>query len=127
MRRYHRWLAVFFAPFLFWIAGTGLAMHLAPLAEKAMAVLRQAPPAAAPSVPAGFHCPRTMFCRAKEAGALLGVVKRLHSGARFGLAGKILSIVSACSLLFFAFSGAWMYLRMWRDRRRRATAPRWFW
>ncbi|MEO6091976.1 MAG: PepSY domain-containing protein [Novosphingobium sp.] len=128
MRRYHRWLAVFFAPLLLWIAGTGLAMHLAPLIERAVGVAPEAPVASLPGVPAGFVCPPTLICRAKEEKlALFDALRQLHSGYTFGKVGKYLSLASSCALLFFAVSGAWMYLRMWRDRRRRSAAPRWFW
>jgi len=45
-----------------------------------------------------------------------GFVKHLHSGESFGPLGTALSIVSGFALLFFAFSGMWMYWQMWRRR-----------
>lgn len=127
MRRYHRWLAVFFAPFLMWIAGTGLTMQLKPVWLKVFGGAHPAGPATPQGTPPGFRCPPTMICFPKPDKSGGPGLDSLHSGSVLGPAGRLLSILSGCSLLFFAFSGAWMYLRMWRDRRRRAIAPRWFW
>jgi hypothetical protein len=30
-------------------------------------------------------------------------------------------------MIFFAFSGLWLYIQMWRNRKERALMPRWFW
>ena len=51
----------------------------------------------------------------------------LHSGEAFGPAGMAIGFLSGLALLFFAFSGLWMYLRMWRDRKGKGLRPRWFW
>ena len=60
-----------------------------------------------------------MTCRPKpQPGAWnLGLLHRFHSGESFGLGGQIVSLLSGCALLFFAFSGLWMYIRMFRVRR----------
>ena len=122
MRKWHRWLSVIFGVFLLWIATTGVMSQFASLVAQG-----EAPPAA--SVPAGFVCPETMTCRPKPAPdgarAWVGYLHHLHSGEEFGPAGVAVSILSGFALLFFAFSGLWMYLSMWRNRAGRA--PRWFW
>ena len=51
----------------------------------------------------------------------------LHSGATFGPVGIWISILSGYALLFFAFSGLWMYIQMWRARHARSLKPGWFW
>ena len=122
MRKYHRWLSVLFGVFLLWIATTGVMSQLA--AIKADGEVRAVPPA-------GFVCPATMSCRPKPdpkgAGQWVGWLHHLHSGEEFGPLGTAISIASGVAMMFFAFSGLWMYLRMWRDRRRRAMSPGWFW
>lgn len=50
-----------------------------------------------------------------------GWVKHLHSGESFGPIGTTISVLSGFALIFFAFSGLWMYWQMWQ---RRAIARR---
>ena len=125
MRKYHRWLSVFFGVFILFIGVTGLMIQLADL--KAESEPRPALSAAA----AGFVCPPDMFCRPKPApgGAKQwsGFLKDLHSGEEFGPAGTALSILSGLALTFFAFSGLWMYIQMFRNRAARSLKPGWFW
>ena len=45
--------------------------------------------------------------------------RHLHSGEEFGPVGVAVSIMSGFALLFFAFSGLWMYVRMWASRKSR--------
>lgn len=123
MRTYHRWLALFFAPFLLWIACTGFLIQVVPLVYPAA---NRPPALTAADVPAGFLCPPSMTCRPKRK-AIGGVLHGLHSGERFGPLGTALSILSSLALLFFSFSGLWMYVQMWRNRARRSLKPRWFW
>ncbi len=83
------------------------------------------------AMPAAFVCPADMTCRAKAAPsaarAWVSYLHHLHSGEEFGPAGVVLSIFSGLALLFFAFSGLWMYLRMWSHRRDKDHKPAWFW
>ena len=80
------------------------------------------------SVRAGFTCPETMMCRPKpQGGSIVGLLHHLHSGESFGPAGVIVSILSGLALVFFSVSGIWLYVQMWRHRKDRALAPRWFW
>jgi uncharacterized iron-regulated membrane protein len=46
------------------------------------------------------------------------VVKDIHSGEALGPLGTVLSIASGLALAFFSVSGFWMYVQMWRRRRR---------
>ncbi|MXP30097.1 PepSY domain-containing protein [Porphyrobacter algicida] len=129
MRKWHRWLSVFFGIFLFWIAATGVLSHVAAWWPSA-APSAQAAAAAAP--PAGFECPEGWTCRPPRAerqgiGKLVGFFHHLHSGETFGPAGEAISFLSGLALLFFAFSGVWLYIRMWRERARRKAKSRWFW
>ena len=160
MRKWHRWLAVVFAVFLFWIAMTGFGIqfvtltqgdgdeHEAPGAagapaggEAKFALItpalahgdeeHEAAPVANPQAagaPAGFTCPEGWSCRpprpkaesdAHEAEEFL---MHLHSGEAFGPIGTFISIASSLALLFFSFSGMWMYLKMWRARKRGAKS-----
>jgi uncharacterized iron-regulated membrane protein len=124
MRKWHRWLSVMFGVFLLWIAATGVMSQVADLVAAG-----EAPPVAA--VPAGFVCPESMICRPKPdpngARAWVGYLHHLHSGEEFGLTGTVISIASGLALLFFAFSGLWVYIQMWRARRARTQKTGWFW
>ncbi len=128
MRKWHRWLSIFFAVFLIFIAATGLLSHLA-----AWSGGEPSPAAAAAAAPPpGFACPEGWRCTPPRAdrsglGALTGFFHHLHSGEEFGKAGEAISFASGLALLFFAFSGLWMYVRMWRERARRGAKSRWFW
>ncbi len=122
MRKWHRWLSVIFGAFLLFIATTGVMTQLASL--KAGGEPRAA-------APAGFVCPQTMICRPRPdpngAGAWVGYLHHLHSGEEFGPVGVTISILSGLALIFFSVSGLWLYIRMWRERSRRAQKPGWFW
>jgi uncharacterized iron-regulated membrane protein len=90
-----------------------------------------AAPTAAAALPA-FACPADMTCRPKRVARPgewnLGLLHHLHSGEQFGPAGVILSIASGLALLFFAFSGLYMYIQMYRRRSHRHSHPkRLFW
>ena len=125
MRKWHRWLSILFAIFLFWIAGTGMLSHLAGWS-------RQDAPTAQTAPPPGFACPDGWRCipprpESEGFGALTGFFHHLHSGEEFGKAGEAVSFLSGIALLFFSFSGLWLYIRMWRERARRGARSRWFW
>ena len=133
MRKWHRWISIFFGVFFLWIAGTGLASQLVPLFSGGEEHEHEAggeAEHAAPMVPAGFVCPETMTCRPRQpegGGNIVGYLHHLHSGEEFGPVGVAISILSGFALLFFSFSGLWMYFQMWRNRAKRALSPRWFW
>ncbi|WP_324828614.1 PepSY-associated TM helix domain-containing protein [Qipengyuania zhejiangensis] len=128
MRKWHRWLSLFFGVFMLFIAATGLLSHWAalwPVAEPTAAELALQEP------PAGFECPEAWRCTPPrpETGprSLVGFFHHLHSGDEFGPVGTAISILSGFALLFFSFSGLWLYIQMWRQRAARGARDRWFW
>jgi len=125
VRRYHRWLATLFGIFLLWISATGVLSQIGSLVNKGgLESEHREAQAASPPGPPGFICPADMSCRPKPKPAAwnVGLLHHLHSGESFGPAGVIVSILSGCSLFFFAFSGLWMYVQMWRGRLARVEA-----
>jgi hypothetical protein len=125
MRRWHRWLSILFGLLILFIAVTGLMSHAADLVASS-----EAPRAAA--IPASFTCPETMICRPKpapdSARAWVGFLHHLHSGEEFGPLGTALAMLSGFALIFFAFSGLWLYIQMFRGRARSAKrGGRFFW
>ncbi|GAA3904319.1 hypothetical protein GCM10022276_23680 [Sphingomonas limnosediminicola] len=118
MRKWHRWLATLFGVFLLWISATGLLSQIGELVNKGGFESEARAAVAAPVAPPGFKCPDTMSCRPKQKpGAWnLGLLHNLHSGESFGPVGTIISIMSGLALLFFSFSGLWMYIQLWRGR-----------
>ena len=125
MRNIHRWLSVIFGIFILWIAVTGLLSQFG-------ALYRDAQPQPAAAAPVGFVCPETMICRVKpdpdSAGAWVSFFHHIHAGEEFGPVGTAISILSGFALVFFAFSGLWMYYVMYRNRgRRHRTGSRFFW
>ena len=133
MRKWHRWLSVLFGIFLLWIAVTGVLSQIVPLvqrggfeneaqekAQRAAAFARAAPP--------GFVCPETLTCQPKrKGGSIVGLLHHLHSGEEFGPLGTIVATLSGLAMVFFSFSGLWLYIQMWRQRKDRALTPRWWW
>lgn len=138
MRKWHRWLAAIFGVFLFWIALTGFGTQVLELQMDSERTGASVVPAAqahgdeeheapapinpqAAGAPASFACPEHWTCRPpaprNETREALEFVRHLHSGEAFGPIGTAISIASALALLFFAFSGLWMYVRMWRARK----------
>jgi uncharacterized iron-regulated membrane protein len=116
MRKWHRWLVVFFGVFLLWIAGTGVAMQVVSLFEGD----RDEPAAGQATGPQPAARPER-----KE--DLRHQLQELHSGEMFGPLGAVISTLSGAALLFFSFSGLWMYIQMWRNRAKRSLKPGWFW
>ena len=139
MRKWHRRLAVVFGIFLFWIAMTGLGTHIVQLQMESEAghgpsvvpeaqahggEEHEAPPPIDPQAagaPQDFACPAGWSCRPippkDELAEAADFVRHLHSGEGFGPIGTAISIASGLALLFFALSGLWMYVSMWRGRK----------
>ncbi|MBP6030184.1 MAG: PepSY domain-containing protein [Sphingobium sp.] len=119
MRKWHRWITVFFGVFMFWIAATGVLSHVAALwpagAPSPEAAARATPPE-------GWACPEGWRCspprETSGMRSLVGLFHHLHSGETFGPVGTAISLASGFALLFFAVSGLWMYIQMFRQRRR---------
>lgn len=128
MRKWHRWLSLFFGVFMLWIAATGVLSQVAVL-WPAGAPSAEAVAAATP--PPGFVCPEGWRCSPpRETGGLrsmVGLFHHLHSGESFGSLGTAISVLSGLTLMFFSISGLWLYVKMWRNRKKRSLSPRWFW
>jgi uncharacterized iron-regulated membrane protein len=129
MRKWHRWLSVLFGVVLLWIAVTGALSQLVPMYLDAT----QPPPAAA-AVADGkpaFVCPADYSCRPKpkpgDPRGIIGTLHHLHSGESFGPVGVVLFSLAGLAMVFFAFSGLWLYVQMWQNRKSRAQKPGWFW
>ncbi|MFA6031508.1 MAG: PepSY-associated TM helix domain-containing protein [Myxococcota bacterium] len=137
MRKWHRWLSLFFGVFMLFIATTGLLSQWAALwpqngvlVPEAQAHEEAVVAPAEPAAPA-FTCPEGWRCTPPRPTtgprAWVGFFHHLHSGEEFGPLGIAISILSGLALMFFSFSGIWMYVRLWADRRERGAKDRWFW
>ncbi len=126
MRNWHRWLSVLFGLFILFIAATGVLSQVGTLVNnggfESEATERAQRATTEAATPAGFTCPETMTCRPKRTPKPgewnVGFLHHLHSGEEFGPVGVIVSIASGLALLFFAFSGLYMYVQMFRARAR---------
>ena len=123
IRRYHRWLALVFGIFLLWISATGVLSQVGKLVNdggfETAASEAAARARADAAIPPGFTCPETMTCRAKPATPPkwnVGYLHHIHSGEEFGPVGVLISIASGLALFFFAASGLWMYVELYRGR-----------
>lgn len=116
MRKWHRWITVFIGIFMLFIALTGLGSHFAAMYARGSffeQAQSEGPPRGAPATtPATPPAP-------SSARQLVGLFHHLHSGEFFGPVGVIISLLAGFALLFFAGSGMWMYLQMYRQRRAR--------
>ena len=81
---------------------------------------RPAPGAAVAPAASTFTCPADMTCRAKRVAKPgewnVGYLHHLHSGEEFGPVGVIISMLSGLALFFFAASGLYLYIQMYRGR-----------
>lgn len=149
MRRYHRWLALLFGALILWIAGTAVVIQLGDIVANGGLVEQhdRPPPGSKPGsdvrsaalIPAAqahepdedAPPPAAVGPRRPQSAtrAFVHFVTDLHSGAKFGAVGTVLSLLSGLALIFFAVSGMWMYLQMFRGRARRERPgeSRFFW
>ncbi|WP_068071144.1 PepSY domain-containing protein [Novosphingobium lentum] len=134
MRKWHRWLVVFFGVFLLWIAGTGVAMQAIDLFKgdddhDKPAAAQRGPGAAAVTLAVGTAemPPPADAPRKPKKADLRHTIQHMHSGEWFGPFGVLVNTLSGLALLFFSFSGLWMYIQMWRNRAHRNIKPGWFW
>jgi uncharacterized iron-regulated membrane protein len=127
MRKWHRWLSVFFSVFLLWIAVTGVLSQIVPLLGGEEGKSKAAQILAKPA----FVCPQDYTCRAKpkpdDPRALVGLLHHLHSGETFGPVGVVIATLAGFAMIFFSGSGLWLYIQMWRNRNARNLKPGWFW
>ena len=129
MRKWHRWLSLFFGVILLWVASTGVLSQVVPIVQRGGFETEAAKQAArAAAIPAGFVCPETLMCRPKPQGAaIVGLLHHLHSGESFGVAGTVLFTLAGFAMVFFSFSGLWLYIQMWRFRKDKGLNPKWLW
>lgn len=113
MRKFHRWTAVVAGLFILWIAATGAVTQAARLYASSEPKPAQVAPA--PAAPRPPQSPTRQF---------IHFVTDLHSGEQFGVTGQIISLIAGLALIFFAFSGLWMYIQMYRRRGHRKSHPR---
>jgi uncharacterized iron-regulated membrane protein len=131
MRKWHRWLSVFFAVFLLWIAVTGVLSQVVPLLSGGEDAPKSAQVAAKSGAKPAFICPPDYACRPKprpgDSRALVGLLHHLHSGETFGPVGVVILTLAGFAMIFFSGSGLWLYIQMWRNRNVRNLKPGWFW
>jgi uncharacterized iron-regulated membrane protein len=132
MRKWHRWTATLFGLFLLWISATGVLSQIGALVNQGgfetAASEARAKAAAKAATPPGFICPETMTCRPKQKPKWnVGLLHHLHSGEQFGPVGVVISTLSGLALFFFAISGLWMYVELWRGRLVRPGSRKLFW
>jgi uncharacterized iron-regulated membrane protein len=128
MRKWHRWLSLVFGIFALWITVTGALSQLVPLYLDAA---QPRPAAAASAETSAFVCPPDYSCRPKpkpgDARSIVGTLHHLHSGESFGPLGVAVLTLAGLAMVFFSFSGMWLYIAMWKNRKARAQKPGWFW
>ena len=126
MRKWHRWLSVMFGAVLLWVAVTGVLSQIVPLLAGG-----EAPRAEAQAAAPAFTCPADYTCRPKpkpgDPRSIVGTLHHLHSGESLGPAGVAVFTLAGLAMVFFAVSGLWLYVQMWRNRKSRGQAPAWFW
>ncbi len=123
MRKWHRWLVVFAGIFMLWIAATGFIGQVISLAGGEHHD-RPPPPATAAAAARAMTAtpaPGHDGAPGKHDGPphdLYHLIIDLHSGNYFGPVGKVVSALMGAALLFFSVSGLWMYIDMFRRRKR---------
>jgi uncharacterized iron-regulated membrane protein len=129
MRKWHRWLSLFFGVFMLWMAVTGTLSQIVPLTQGGPEHKEGGAPASISKLQPDFVCPQDVMCRPKQKGgqSIVGLLHHLHSGETFGPVGVLISTLTGFALIFFSVSGLWLYVQMWRFRKDRALAPRWLW
>jgi uncharacterized iron-regulated membrane protein len=126
MRTYHRWLALVAGIVILWIAATGVVTQASRIyaAGEPRAPIAQGPTVQVPAAPRPPQTPLRKFTH---------FVTELHSGEAFGATGMWISLAAGLALIFFAVSGLYMYIELYRGRlvRARSGKPqsggRYFW
>jgi uncharacterized iron-regulated membrane protein len=128
MRKWHRWLSLFFGVFMLWMAVTGVLSQIVPLTQGGGGP-KGGPQASVSKLQPDFVCPPDVMCRPKQKGgvSLVGYLHHLHSGEEFGPVGVVISTLTGFALIFFSISGIWLYVQMWRFRSQKGLSPKWLW
>lgn len=126
MRKWHRWFSFIFGAFLLFIAITGVLSHVAAMYaqgsvfEQEKNEAKQAPPPQAKNDAAASAVSQKPQPNPKR--KLVGLMHHLHSGEYFGPVGIIISLLSGIAMIFFSFSGLWIYYQMFVRRRKLGKA-----
>ena len=142
-RRYHRWLSLPFGLILLWVALTGIAMQAVEIYDKGLFGEDEDRPALVPAARAQEHDEDAQAARPtaiaaahplaasaaaasatpapprppqSKAHQLHELLQHLHSGEWFGPFGTIIQTLAGIAMTFFAVSGMWMYVTMYRRR-----------
>jgi uncharacterized iron-regulated membrane protein len=127
MRKWHRWLSFIFGAFLLFIATTGVLSHVAAMYAQGSIFEQEEHeerPAVAPAGPekARSETPGEAKAAPNPKRALVGLMHHLHSGEFFGRLGIVISLLSGLVMIFFSFSGLWIYYQMFVRRRKLGKA-----
>jgi hypothetical protein len=104
MRKGHRWISLFFAVVMIWVAITGLLHYVVvwwPAGDPGAAAI------AATQPPPGFVCPEGWRCNpprpdtGNPLAPYLGLFHHLHAGSEGGIWGEIIVMLSGLALVFF--------------------------
>jgi hypothetical protein len=133
MRKWHRWLSFIFGAFLLFISVTGVASHLAAMYARGAVFETEEEERGPPRAPQATVATPGQPAAAPEARPapnpkrkIVGFLHHLHSGEEFGPVGVIISLLSGIAMIFFSFSGLWMYFQMMM-RRNKADKRGFFW
>lgn len=126
MRKWHRWLSFIFGAFLLFIATTGVLSHVAAMYAQGSIFEQEEheerPAAAANPEKAGSAAPEEAKPAPNPKRKLVGLMHHLHSGEFFGRLGIVISLLSGLVMIFFSFSGLWIYYQMFVRRRKLGKA-----
>ncbi|MDE2339971.1 MAG: PepSY domain-containing protein [Alphaproteobacteria bacterium] len=120
MRKWHRWLGIIFSLLLIFVAGTGIALTAEQWISKGIG--KPSPGLAGPGGSQPGARPPNISTHPGDSKPdpiwLHHLLLRLHNGEMFGPVGQLISMVIGLTLLFFAISGMWMYIKMYQQRRK---------
>jgi uncharacterized iron-regulated membrane protein len=127
MRKWHRWLSFIFGAFLLFIAITGVLSHVAAMYAQGSVFEQEKHeerPAVAAANPekAGSAGSEGAKSSPNPKRKLVGLMHHLHSGEFFGRLGIVVSLLSGLVMIFFSFSGLWIYYQMFVRRRKLGKA-----
>ncbi len=126
MRKWHRWFSFIFGAFLLFIAVTGVLSHVAAMyAQGSVFEQEEKEPPKANMTPTGADTAAAQTTKEPPRDPkrkLVSLLHHLHSGEYFGPVGIVISLLSGLAMIFFSFSGLWMYYQMFVRRRKLGKA-----
>ena len=129
MRKWHRWLSFIFGAFLLFIAVTGVLSHVAAMVAQGSIFeqeKKEEPRAAKAAATSPAETGPEAQPKKNPKRKLVGLLHHLHSGEYFGPIGVVVSFLSGLAMIFFSFSGLWLYFQMFVRRRKLGKAEM-FW